>query len=272
MTSTRRKFIKSGLLAGVGFILLDSLWLEKHFIETNDFCVGKATDDNFDLKVIQISDLHLQSLNSQLKRLAKTINEQKPDLICITGDSVDKKDNVYVLKQFLSLIDNSIKKFAILGNWEYWGGVDIEELRLTYAEHNCELLINTSRQFAINNKTVSITGIDDYVGGSADIGLAVKDFEQCDYHIILNHCPEYGDIIAEKLNGKIPFDLMLSGHTHGGQINLFGFVPFKPRGSGKYLKGWYLDKNMYVSKGIGTSIFPARFMAKAEIAVFKVLS
>lgn len=272
MTWTRRKFIKAGLLAGFGFILLDSFWLEKYFIETNDFNLGKATDNNFDLKVIQISDLHLQTLNGQLKRLAKNINEQKPDLILITGDSVDTKKNVFVLNQFLGLIHNDIKKFAILGNWEYWGGVDLEELRQSYALNNCELLINNSRQITLKNKTISITGIDDYVGGNADIDVALKEFKKSDYHIILNHCPEYGDIISEKLKGKVAYDFMLSGHTHGGQINIFGFVPFKPQGSGNYLKGWYNDKNIYVSKGIGTSIFPARFMAKAEIAVFKMLT
>jgi len=272
MTWTRRKFIKAGIWAAVGFILLDSFWLEIYFIETNDFCLGKSTDDNFDLKVIQISDLHLQSLNRQLKKLAKNINEQKPDLILITGDSVDNKNNVSVLDQFLGLIDYPIKKFAITGNWEYWGSVDLELLRKTYAAHNCELLINNSRQLTFENKTISITGVDDYVGGNADIAAALKEFKQSDYHIILNHCPEYGDTIAENLKGKVAYDFMLSGHTHGGQINIFGFVPFKPKGSGKYLKGWYEDKNMYVSKGIGTSIFPARFMAKAEIAVFKLLT
>jgi predicted MPP superfamily phosphohydrolase len=271
MNWTRRNFIKAGLLLGAGFILLDSFWIEKYFIETNDFCLGKSTDDNFDLKVIQISDLHLQSLNGQLKKLAKNINEQKPDLILITGDSVDNRKNVFVLNQFLGKIDNSIKKFAILGNWEYWGNVDLEDLRTTYAANNCELLVNNSRQLTFKNKTISITGIDDYLGGNSDIDLALKEFQQSDYHIILNHCPEYGDVIFEKLKGKVAYDFMLSGHTHGGQINIFGFVPFKPQGSGKYLKGWYKDKNIYVSKGIGTSIFPARFMAKSEIAVFKLL-
>jgi predicted MPP superfamily phosphohydrolase len=270
MTWTRRKFIKTGLLAGAGFFLLDSFWIEKYFIETNEFCLGTSTDDNFDLKVIQISDLHLQSLNGQLKTLAKTINEHKPDLVLITGDSVDDKKNVYILNQFLDKLAKSIKKFAILGNWEYWGNVDLEDLRLTYEVNNCELLINSSRQLTIKNKTIAITGIDDYLGGKADIDIAVKNFTQSDYHIILNHCPEYGDVISEKLRGKVAYDFMLSGHTHGGQINLFGFVPFKPQGSGRYLKGWYNDKDMYVSKGIGTSIFPARFMAKAEIAIFKM--
>ena len=272
MPWTRRNFIKAGLLAGFSFILLDSFWLETYFIETNDFNLGKATDNNYDFKVIQISDLHLQTLNGQLKRLAKNINEQKPDLIVITGDSVDNKKNGFVLNQFLGLIHNDIKKFAILGNWEYWGSVDLEDLRLTYSANNCELLINNSQQITLNNKTVSITGVDDYVGGSADIDTALREYIPSDYHIILNHCPEYGDVIADKLKGKFRYDFMLSGHTHGGQINVFGFVPFIPQGSGNYLRGWYKDKDIYVSKGIGTSIIPARFMAKSEIAVFKLLT
>lgn len=272
MKWTRRKFIKTGLLGGFGFILLDSLWLEKYFIETNYFNIGKATEENYDLKVIQISDLHLQTLNGQLKRLVKKINKLKPDLILITGDSVDTRNNVFVLDQFLGLIHNDIKKYAILGNWEYWAGINIKDLRQSYALHNCELLINNSRQLTIKNKTISITGVDDYIGGNADIDDALREFKQSDYHIILNHCPEYSDFIYEKLKAKVAYDFILSGHTHGGQINIFGFVPFKPKGSGKYLKGWYKDKNIYVSKGIGTSIFPARFMAKAEIAVFFVLT
>lgn len=272
MTWTRRKFIKTGLLASMGFILLDSFWFEKYFIETNTFCLGKSTHEHFDLKVIQISDLHLQSLTGQLKSLAKNINSQNPDLILITGDSIDDKKKVFVLNQFLSLISTDIKKLAILGNWEYWSKVNLEDLRRIYTAHNCELLINNSRQFTFKNKTISITGFDDLLGGNPDIELALKEFKKSDYHVILNHCPEYGDVISEKLKGKIPYDFILSGHTHGGQINFFGFVPFKPQGSGKYLKGWYKDKNMYVSKGIGTSIFPARFMARAEVAVFKLLS
>ena len=58
-----------------------------------------------------------------------------------------------------------------------------------------------------------------------------------------------------------------SWHTHGGQITFLGFVPFKPRGSGKYLKGWYKESEpkMYISKGVGTSILPIRFGARAEI-------
>lgn len=271
MSFSRRKFIKTALFAGFGFAMFDAFWMEKYFIETKHFYIGSASEENHDVNIVQISDLHLRSLNTQLEKLATNINALKPDLILFTGDSVDDKKNLYVLNQFLALLNTAIKKFAILGNWEYWGKVDIEELRLSYALHNCELLINDTRQFLVNNKTISITGLDDFVAGNADIEHALMNYQASDYHIILNHCPEYGDTIFEKLNNKIPYDIMLSGHTHGGQINLFGFVPFKPQGSGNYLKGWYPLKKIYVSKGIGTSIVPARFMARSEVTVFKLL-
>lgn len=97
MTWTRRKFIKTGLLSSFAYILLDSIWIEKFFIETKTFCLGKSTDENFDLKIIQISDLHLQTINYQLEKLIDNINEQHPDLILFTGDSIDKRQNIDVL-------------------------------------------------------------------------------------------------------------------------------------------------------------------------------
>jgi uncharacterized protein len=66
--------------------------------------------------------------------------------------------------------------------------------------------------------------------------------------------------------------LILSGHTHGGQINFFGLAPFVPAGSGRYLRGLYCDFKpfMYVCKGVGTSILPFRFGARAEIAILRI--
>ncbi|PBQ32966.1 metallophosphoesterase [Sphingobacteriaceae bacterium] len=270
-TWTRRKFIKAGFVTALGLIFLDSIWLEKFFIETNEFFLGNATKNSSNIKLIQVSDLHLTSLTHPLKKLAKKINVLKPDLILITGDAIDDGKSLYILNKFLKLLSHDIKKVAILGNWEYWGKVDLNELEYTYKENNCDLLINRNLPYEIRGKTLTITGVDDYLGGKPDIIGALDAFKQSDYHIVLNHCPEYTDVISEKTKNV---DLILSGHTHGGQINLFGFVPFLPQGSGGYLKGWYKDekKTMYVSKGIGTSILPVRFLARAEIAVFNLLS
>jgi predicted MPP superfamily phosphohydrolase len=70
--------------------------------------------------------------------------------------------------------------------------------------------------------------------------------------------------------GLLSIDYVFSGHSHGGQLNIFGYIPNLPPGVGNYIKGWYKDKSpeLYVSKGIGTSILPIRLGARAEIAVF----
>ena len=128
MPITRRKFIKTGLLITTGVVLADAFWVEKFFIETNEFYLGSATKDTTNIKVVQISDLHLQSVNYQLTQLAHRLNKLQPDLILITGDAIDKAKNISLLNDFLRLIDRDIKKVAILGNWEYWGKVDLSEL------------------------------------------------------------------------------------------------------------------------------------------------
>ncbi|KQC01308.1 metallophosphoesterase [Pedobacter sp. Hv1] len=247
-------------------------WVEKFFIEINEFFFDKATKETENIKLVQLSDLHLQSLNYQLRRLTAQLNKMQPELILITGDAIDKAEHVPLLNEFLKLIDKNIQKVAILGNWEYWGSIDLNELKKVYENNNCTLLVNQTVSYAFRNRTISITGVDDFIGGKPDFTAAIKEYRESDYHIILNHCPQYSEQISAQLANNMKVDFILSGHTHGGQFNFFGFIPFLPQGSGKYVKGWYNDNipKLYVSKGIGTSIFPARFGARAEIAIFNL--
>lgn len=270
MRITRRRFISIILGLIPSAILIDSLWIEKYFIEVNEFFLGKATPDSSSIKVIQVSDLHLQKVESKHHRLATKINEVKPDLILFTGDAIDKAENLSALDDFLKLLDDTVQKVAILGNWEYWGNIDLIHLRKIYEQHKCTLLVNESKQFTFQNRTIAITGTDDFVGGQADITKAMSNYVTSDHHIILNHCPEYSEVVQEKLSKSIPTDVILSGHTHGGQINIFSYIPFLPPGSGRFVKGWYREQTppIYVSKGIGTSKVHARFGARAEVAVF----
>lgn len=260
----RRKFIKGGILASIALVFLDSFWFEKYVIDWNYFDISKSLDDK--IKIIQISDLHLDKLRYFHKSIARKINSIKPDLIFITGDSVDHTDKIELLNQFLKLIDHSILKYAITGNWEYWGNVNLQKLSDVYSKNNCQLLINKNKTVSIRNRKISIIGIDDFVGGDADFMKATNLLTPTATNIVLTHCPAHRDVIAQQ-KGKLNIDLVLSGHTHGGQVTFLGFVPFKPPGSGKYLKGWYQasEPKMYVSKGIGTSILPIRFGARAEM-------
>ncbi|MCU4174936.1 metallophosphoesterase [Carboxylicivirga sp. N1Y90] len=266
---TRRKFIKKGILGLLGLFLLDSLWFEKSFVKWKE--IDLRNQSQTPIKLIQLSDLHFKGINRKLKKIAEKINSLNPDLVVFTGDSIDSDKYLRNFDLFLKLIDPQIRKFAITGNWEYWGNVSIEQLRNVYAANNCELLINENRQINVNDRDISIIGIDDYIGGSANFIKAYKNIKVGDKTIVLSHCPAYADII-KNTEHNISIDLILSGHTHGGQINLFGFIPFIPQGSGEYISGLY-DKTtfkLYVSKGVGTSILPIRFGARSEITMFNL--
>lgn len=261
--------IQSGILLAGAAALTDALWIEKYFIEVNEFYIGSASSKTNNIKIVQLSDLHLHAINKQLKNLAHKINQFQPDLIAITGDAIDEAANLNLLDQYLSLINKHIPKVAILGNWEYWGKVDLKKLKAIYQKHNATLLVNENKQYQFGNKTLAVIGVDDFVGGKANYKLATDNFIKGDYNIVLNHCPQYSDhIVGQCQDDEINF--ILSGHTHGGQIRLVNYIPFLPQGSGGYVKGWYKEFHppMYVSKGIGTSILPIRFGASAEIAVF----
>ncbi|HYK75701.1 MAG TPA: metallophosphoesterase [Daejeonella sp.] len=267
---SRRKFIIDGItLTSLAFVL-DACWLEQFFIETNEFYLGEARKHGSNLKFIQISDLHLHSIGLQHKLLAEKINHINPDLLFFTGDSIDRGKYMTLFEQYLSLFDPHILKVAILGNREYNRKISIEELKHVYARHNADLLINESKQYTVKGHTIAITGCDDFIGGDANFPLAVKNYIPSDYHIVLTHCPEHRDILQEE-QGQIPIDCILSGHTHGGQIRILGFAPYTPEGSGRYVSGWYRENAcppLYVSKGIGTTIWPIRFGARSEIAIF----
>ena len=100
---SRKKFIRNGILASIGLMLLDSLWFEKYVIDWNHYDLSNNRKDK--IKIIQISDLHFDRIKNFHKSIAKKINSLNPDLILITGDSVDKTEKIDSLNEFLNLID-----------------------------------------------------------------------------------------------------------------------------------------------------------------------
>lgn len=268
----RREFIKWSVRGLAALALADAYVLEPRWIDWTVHALTARDKAATPLKFLHLSDLHLQSVDPVLSQAASRINTLKPDVIFLTGDSVDRRGNLHLLDEFLGLIDDAIPKFAVLGNWEYWGKVDLTKLHKIYADHHCRLLVNECEAFSVNGKRILITGVDDFVGGDADIKTALKGYQDNDYHIVLNHCPEYRDRMIEAVRPLPPIDVVLAGHTHGGQINICGYIPVMPPGSGRYIKGWYGDAPaaMYVSRGIGNSVAPLRLNARPEIAMFHV--
>jgi predicted MPP superfamily phosphohydrolase len=233
---------------------------------------------------IQLSDLHLHRIGRHEERVAEAVNRLRPDFLVITGDTIDRADRLSVLESFLGML-HPIEGFAVLGNWEHQSHVDLGGLKRTYSRHNINLLVNQSTILKYGTRGLQITGLDDLVEGSPSIYRALEGVRPTRPHVILAHCPAHRDVILRDAAWVTNFDpspstlvakngnaLVLSGHTHGGQICLGGWAPVLPRGSGRYIAGWYPDSPipLFVSRGLGTTLLPIRFGSVPEIAYFEV--
>lgn len=271
----RRSFIKRfiiGFTGIIGLTALDAFWFEKYIIDWTEFDLSEEYE--VPISIVQLSDIHLKEINSSLKRVAKKVNRLNPDVLLFTGDTVARNRDFIHLEPLLQLFDNHIQKIAILGNKEYTSHLSMIKFKNVFNKNNGEVLINENYTFTKNGRTINILGIDDFLEGNADYTASVKTIKNKDLDtLILNHCPVYKhDIDFINQSEKVNIKAILSGHTHGGQITFFGKKIYTPAGSGDYLSGWYENgkSKMYVSKGIGTTILPIRFFARAEASIFKV--
>lgn len=226
------------------------------------------------LRLVQLSDLHLRAMDRHAERIAEVVHELQPDLLVLTGDAIDRADGGPLLSTFLTLLPPAANRIAILGNWEHWARLDLADVRRRYERASWILLQDESIRCSHQGRTVQVTGLDDLVGGRPDVAHALADATVMPNHLLLAHCPMHREAFLATVASRGARDLvpqlMLSGHTHGGQLALGGWAPMRPPGSGRYVAGWYRDAAtaLYVSRGLGTSVVPARFGAPPEIAVF----
>lgn len=244
--------------------------IEPYKLKSEHLKLGNMNSNQY-LRVVQFSDTHLRKNFSveNLDRVVNLINEQNADIVVFTGDLLDRYDYLSSKEDIiasLGKINAKIGKFAIYGNRDFFNGyADIMK------NSNFTVLKNQSKTLKINDdKSVLIIGVDDtYVGNPQ-----IPDFERQDYNILLTHEPDSVDNFKD-----VDFDLALSGHSHGGQIN----IPFIPKinematsiteYANKYNKGLYdlSDKQkLYVNTGIGTTHIYARFGVTPKISVIDI--
>jgi predicted MPP superfamily phosphohydrolase len=224
-----------------------------------------------DFSLIQISDLHVGMLHIREKWLTKvvhTILNAKPDVLCITGDLVEASfQEIETELNVFKLLAEIPYKFYITGNHEYIHGGSIWEKKLDSL--GFKVLHNSNYILNFNNKKILIGGVPDkmvsrFIKSKKSIpDLALKTEEIVDYKILLAHQPtSVFDLHHERC------DLMLSGHTHGGQIFPFHLLVrlVQPVVSGfKTIKG----VRVFAHQGTGFWGPPMRWYSRSEIAEFK---
>jgi predicted MPP superfamily phosphohydrolase len=218
------------------------------------------------LRIAHVSDLHLSRVGPLEERVLESLHSLAPDLLVITGDSLSAARGEGPLVDFLTACPDVPHRLAILGNWEISSGVPVARLRAHHERHGFELLVNRSVRVTLGDRSVRVTGFDDFRQGRPDPVAAFAGEEPCDHHLVLAHCPVHRDKLA--LPPEHPADLVLSGHTHGGQVAPGGVALLTPPGSGRYVAGWYRDGGppLFVSRGIGTSALPIRIGSVPELA------
>jgi predicted MPP superfamily phosphohydrolase len=214
------------------------------------------------LIIAHLSDLHTHGLGSRERRMLSMLAESRPDLIVLTGDTVDEGD-VGVAHDVLAALHAPLGVFAVQGNWEHWRPP--ATAKEAFAAAGVTLLVNEGR---LIRPDLWLAGFDDAMAGEPDPARALRDAPRGAYRIALFHSPAAFDEIAAGI------DLGLAGHTHGGQVRV-PFLPplWLPYGSGRFVAGWYDagKARMYVSRGVGTSIAPVRFACRPEVAVISLI-
>ena len=270
---SRRQWLAAVGGGAVAATASDGWLVEPNRLAVSSHTLAPNSTGSSTTRIVQLTDLHLHDVGHHVRSVAAQTSALRPDVIALTGDSVDRKDALPLLDEFLTLLPADTPKIATLGNWEHWAGVDVAALRRLYDRYHCRLLVNESLGITLRGRSLTFVGLDDLVGGAPNLGAATYGLPRDEEtRVLIQHCPAFRDApLLLEANARSLFRMMLSGHTHGGQVAPFGRPLWRPRGSGPYVSGWYRDDNrlpMYVSRGIGTSVVPIRMGSVPEIAVF----
>lgn len=219
------------------------------------------------VRFVQLSDLHLSRLRPRHAGMVECVNEWEPDFICLTGDLVTLKDASWdVLAALAGRLHARRGAFACIGNWEIKTRRRHEAMRRFGEACGLTFLVNESRTVATDAGTVRLCGVDDLALGWPVWDDALAENAEADYTVVMAHAP----VAAHMVRPEMGVDLVLSGHTHGGQIRLpVVWRLFLPGCHGGMVAGLYpMDWGLvYVNRGFGAAPrLPLRFMCPPEVA------
>jgi len=273
---SRRNFIRASLYGGVavaggaGYVQSDNL----EVVETTMAVPHRQLDG---LVIAVLADFHAGAFISPdyLQRTIDRVNSFKPDLICLVGDYVDgvisrsAKNLVDANFIFPALSRLTAKQgvFAVLGNHDHW--IDAYAVQEQLKSNGVTVLNNRSQRLGDN---LVVAGVDDYWEGPANLEQALTQSRREDFVVLLSHNPD----INKEITDRDPVNLVLSGHTHGGQIRLpFSnsafWVPCSPRyrsTAGLIREGQ--RRYTFVTKGVGTFFIPVRLNCPPDFGLIRL--
>ena len=245
-------------------------------LELNEYQIksNKIPDSFHGFRIAQVSDLHNTEIGTENVNLLEMLKNAKPDIIVITGDTIDSyHTDVAVSLEFVEKAVEIAPCYYVTGNHESRLSkevyLDFEEKMKVYG---VQVLHDESVLIERDGEYIALAGIDDPSFASGYRNHIKELFEGENFQILLSHRPE---LFATYVEAEV--DLVFSGHAHGGQFRLpfiggliaphQGFFP-------KYDSGLFEEDgtHMLVSRGIGNSIFPFRFNNRPEVIVVEIIN
>ncbi|MEW5733255.1 MAG: metallophosphoesterase [Thermodesulfobacteriota bacterium] len=234
-----------------GFIALVScyaVFIEPNWVATRHIKLSAHPT----VRLVHISDIHYHGEKRRLQRVVDEINRLAPDLVCFTGDLVDKKEMAPEALSILTQIRCPV--FGVPGNHEYWSGIAADDLARAFEKTGGAFLAD--QRLVFNNLEI--------IGTAGEAYKPVPRGKAARKSLLLAHYPA----LAKTL-GAEKFGLILAGHSHGGQVRLPWLgaltLPYAVDGLDR---GLYQTPSgtLYVTPGLGTYGIPVRFFCRPEIA------
>jgi predicted MPP superfamily phosphohydrolase len=253
----------------------DAYWIEPNWLQTEQVVIhdSELADVLEGIKVVQISDIHLQGgIGDRERDLIAQVNALKPDLLFITGDFFSDKQKwelateVAALTEMIRSFKTTTGIFGVLGNYD--GPLSNPAIMKEFKAAGIDILINENRAVALpNHKTLYLAGFHD----SWNKRARLKTFSGIPPGapvVLLAHAPDnFGEAIGAEVN------LLLVGHTHGGQIGISLLVEkSKSANKSSFMRGLFDTgkTKMYVNRGIATTHIPIRFFNRPEITLLAI--
>jgi predicted MPP superfamily phosphohydrolase len=218
-------------------------------------------------RIIQLSDTHHSPFTSleHIKRAVKIANRLKPDMFVLTGDYVShEREYIAPVAGVLGKLRAKHGVYACLGNHDHWtdAGLVTHLLR----GEGITVLVNEGLRFETRRGSFWLAGVDDHMVGKTDVPSALKGSFPDEMKLLLAHNP-----IIFREAARYGVDLTLSGHTHGGQINLRDdekrILPRRRLKAGLHSRR---NSQVYITRGIGTVVVPMRYQCPPEISLLEL--
>jgi predicted MPP superfamily phosphohydrolase len=267
----RKRLVRSSftILALYALALFYGVFVERRWVELTktEIRVREPLLGQDRFRIVHLSDFHLRRFGATERRVAELVREAKPDLILITGDYGNSGRTPAALAELLRDLKTPYGCFGVTGNNDF-----IFANRKLLGSAGVILLENETRLIGEGGRGIQLVGQDYWKPSSLNSILGAE--KKPAYTIFLHHKPEAVDELRHLQQGQ-QIDLILCGHTHGGQVCLpfWGAIFTESKYHKKYERGLYDVDGvpMYVNRGTGWVILPVRFLARPEVAIIDLV-